>query len=158
MKKRSIGMAAVAVVVAVVIGICGAFAAAYAAPADEAKALAEKAAAFAKANGKDRALAEFNNPKGQFVKGDLYIFANDFNGVCLANGGNPKLVGQNHLSLKDANDKYFMKEFIETAKTKGSGWVNYSWTQPSTKKVHAKATWIQRVEGADYFVGCGIYK
>jgi signal transduction histidine kinase len=129
-----------------------------AAPQDDAKALAEKAAAYVKANGKEKAMAEFNNPKGQFSKGDLYIFANDFNGVCQANGGNPKLTGQNHLGLKDATDKYFMKEMVETAKTKGSGWINYSWTNPATKKVQAKVAWVQRVEGADCFVGCGVYK
>ena len=106
-----------------------------AAPQDDAKALAEKAALFAKANGKEKAMAEFNNPKGQFTKGDLYVFANNWSGECLANGGNPKLVGQNHLGLKDANDKYFMKEMIEVAKTKGGGWVSYSWTNPTTKKV-----------------------
>ena len=141
-----------------VMVIFGAVSLAQAATADEAKAFGEKAAAYAKANGKEKALAEFNNPKGQFVKGDLYIFANNWEGICLANGGNPKIVGQNHLGLKDANDKYFMKEFIDVAKTKGSGWVNYSWTNPITKKIQPKTTWIQRVEGADWFVGCGVYK
>ena len=125
---------------------------------DEAKAFAEKAAAFAKANGKEKAVAEFNNPKGQFVKGDLYVFANDFGGMCLANGGTPQLVGKNLLGLKDATDKYFFKEMTDLAKTKGSGWVNYSWTNPATKKVQPKVTWIQRVEGAEYYIGCGVYK
>jgi signal transduction histidine kinase len=129
-----------------------------AASQEEAKALAEKAAIFAKTQGKDKALAEFNNPSGQFTKGELYIFANNWNGDCLAQGGNPKLVGQNHLGLKDSTGKAFMKEFIEVAKTKGSGWVVYSWTNPTTKKIGAKATWVQKVEGADYFVGCGVYK
>ena len=141
-----------------VMVIFGAISLAQAATADEAKAFGEKAAAYAKANGKEKAIAEFNNPKGQFVKGDLYIFANNWEGICLANGGNPKIVGQNHLGLKDANDKYFMKEFIDVAKTKGSGWVNYSWTNPTTKKIQAKTAWIHRVEGADWFVGCGVYK
>lgn len=39
--------------------------------ADEAKTMVEKAAAFVQANGKDKALKEFNTPKNQFVKGDL---------------------------------------------------------------------------------------
>ena len=140
------------------LAVFGFMCAVQAAPEDDAKALAQKAAAYAKANGKEKATAEFNNPKGAFVKGDMYISSNDFNGICLANGGNPKLVGQNHLGLKDASDKYFMKEMVEIAKTKGGGWVNYSWTNPTTKKVQAKTAWVQRVEGADYFVACGIYK
>jgi cytochrome c len=125
---------------------------------EEAKSFAEKAATFMKANGKDKAVAEFNNPKGQFVKGDLYVFAQDFNGVMLANGGNPKLAGQNHLELKDPNGKLFVKEMIEIAKTKGSGWVSYTWTNPATKKVQPKKTWVQRVEGMDVYVGCGIFQ
>ena len=39
-----------------------------AATPDDAKAFAEKAVAYWKANGKEKAVAEFNNPKGQFVK------------------------------------------------------------------------------------------
>ncbi len=129
-----------------------------AATLDEAKALAEKAAAFMKANGKDKAIAEFNNPHGQFTKGDLYVFAQGFDGLMLANGGNPKLAGQNHLELKDPTGKPFVKEMVEIAKTKGGGWVNYSWTNPATKKVQPKKTWVQRVEGMDIYVGCGIFQ
>jgi cytochrome c len=51
-----------------------------------------------------------------------------------------------------------MKEMIEVAKTKGSGWVNYSWTNPVTKKVQPKTAWVQRIEGSDWFIGCGVYK
>ena len=42
--------------------------------AAEAEALVKKAVAFIKANGKDKAFAEFGNPKGQFTSKDLYIF------------------------------------------------------------------------------------
>jgi cytochrome c len=125
---------------------------------EEAKAFAEKAAAFFKANGKDKGVAEVNNPAGQFKKGDLYVFAQEFSGVMLANGGNPKLSGQNHLELKDPTGKLFVKEMVDLAKSKGSGWVNYSWTNPATKKVQAKKTWIQRVEGMDLYVGCGVFQ
>jgi hypothetical protein len=41
----------------------------------EAKALVEKAAAFVQSNGKDAALKEINLAKGQFDKGELYVFA-----------------------------------------------------------------------------------
>ena len=125
---------------------------------EEAKAFAEKGAAFMKANGKDKAITEFNNDKGQFVKGDLYIFAQDFNGIMLANAGNPKLAGQNHLEVKDPTGKFFVKEMIALVKSKGTGWVEYSWTNPLTKKVQPKKTWIQKVEGMDLYVGCGIFQ
>ena len=130
---------------------------AHAATLEEAKALSEKAAEYVKANGKEKAITEFNNPTGPWVKGDLYVVFQDFKGVILAHGGNSKLVGQNHFELKDPNGKYFIKESVEIAK-KGGGWLEYSWVNPLTKKVQAKKSWIQRVEGMDAFTNCGLFQ
>lgn len=135
----------------------GAALVAHAATADDAKALAQKAAAFYKANGKEKAIAEFNNPKGQFVKGDLYVVVQGYDGVLLANGGNQKIVGQNHLELKDPSGKFFVKEQVETAK-KGGGWVTYSWANPVTKKIGAKKAWIQAIEGENSFINVGFFQ
>jgi signal transduction histidine kinase len=129
-----------------------------AASADEAKAMVDKAVAYWKANGKDKTVAEINNPEGQFVKGDVYVFANSIDGMILANGGNTKLVGQNHIALKDPNGKLFNKECAEVASTKGSGWVDYSWINPTTKKVQPKTVWVQKIEGVDVYIGSGIWK
>lgn len=122
----------------------------------EAKALIEKGVAFYKANGKDKAFAEFSDPKGQFVKGDLYIFVIDTKGMVFAHGGNPKLVGKDVSGLKDADGKLFMQEIIKTANEKGTGWVDYKWANPVTKKTDAKTTYVQKV--GDYVFGCGVYK
>jgi signal transduction histidine kinase len=130
----------------------------FAATPDEVKAMVDKAAAFFKANGKAKTIDEINNPKGQFVKGDLYVFMNDVNGTVLANGGNPKLVGQNHLELKDPSGKLFNKESAETAKTKGSGWIDYMWANPVTKKFQPKTVWVQKIEGTEFYLGCGLWK
>jgi cytochrome c len=143
--------------VVVVFVLFGAALFASAATLEEAKALSEKAAAYVKANGKDKAIAEFNNPTGQWVKGDLYVVLQDFNGVVLANGGNPGLVGQNHLALKDPDGKYFVKESVDIAK-KGSGWLEYSWVNPVSKKVQPKKSWIKKVEGMDVFTNCGLFQ
>ena len=124
--------------------------------ADDAKALVEKAVAYYKANGKDKAIAAFNDPKGEFVQGDLYIFMMDENCNTLAHGANAKLVGKNVAELKDADGKLFMKEMAEMAK-KGGGWVDYKWSNPATKKVQAKSSYILPLESG-LFVGCGIYK
>ncbi len=129
---------------------------AYAAGQADAKALIQKGAAFYKANGKDKAFAEFSDPKGQFTKGDLYIFVVDSKGKVFAHGGNAKLVGKDMSELKDADGKFFMKEIIKTANEKGSGWVDYKWTNPVTKKVDDKTTYVEKVDG--YVFGCGIYK
>lgn len=128
----------------------------YASSEAEAKALVEKATSFYKANGKDKAFAEFSDPKGQFTKGELYIFVVDMKGLTVAHGGNARLVGKEMIELKDADGKFFMKEIVQTAKEKGSGWVDYKWANPTTKKVDAKTTYVQKVD--DYAFGCGVYK
>jgi len=125
--------------------------------ADEAKALADKAVEFFKANGKDKAFEAFNNPQGEFVKGDLYIFVNDYSGNTLAHGGNSKLVGKNLNELKDADGKAFFQEFASKAKS-GGGWVDYKWSNPETKKIQPKSTYIKAIDGTDFYLGCGIYK
>jgi cytochrome c len=130
----------------------------HAATTDDAKGMVEKAYSYFKANGKDKAYAEISSPHGQFVKGELYVFVQDFNGVNLANGGNQSFVGQNHMGLKDPNGKYFIKEMVEMAKSKGTGWVNYEWVNPETKKIQAKATYVKRIEGSDSFMACGVFK
>lgn len=68
------------------------------------------------------------------------------------------MAGSNHLQLRDVNGKYFIQEMIEVAKTKGSGWVEYSWTNPLTKKLQTKVTYVKKVEGADVFIGCGVFR
>jgi len=123
--------------------------------AKEAKELVDKAVIYIKDNGKDKALTEFNNPSGAFSTGGLYIFAIDFNGIALANGATPDLVGKDLKGLKDSQGRLFTVEMIKLAKSKkGKGWINYNWLNKETKKVEPKASYIRRVD--HYFVGCGI--
>jgi cytochrome c len=124
--------------------------------ADEAKAMVGKAAAFMKANGKEKAFAEINNTKGMFVKDDLYVWVSDLNAKMLAHGANEKLIGKSLIDLKDSEGKLFMKEMMDNAKANGTGWSDYKWTNPVTKKVEPKSTYFQKVD--DMVFGCGIYK
>lgn len=124
--------------------------------ADEAIALVKKAVAYIKANGKEKAFAEFNNPAGSFKSRDLYVFTVEMNGVMSSHGVNPKLIGKNLLGLKDVDDKPFIKAFIDVANSKGKGWVDYKWPNPTTKAIEAKSTYIEKTD--DLVVGCGIYK
>lgn len=122
----------------------------------EAEALVKKAVAFYKANGKDKAFAEFSNTKGQFNDRDLYIFVYDMTGKCVAHGQNAKQVGKDLSELTDPDGKAFVKERIEIAKTKGKGWQNYKFSNPTTKKVEDKTAYIEKVD--DFIIGSGAYK
>jgi cytochrome c len=122
----------------------------------QAEALVKKAVAFYKANGKDKTIPEVNNTKGQFVKDDLYIFIYDINGKVVAHGFQQKMVGMDLSTAKDADGKSFVKERIDIAKTKGKGWQDYKFTNPTTKKIEQKTAYIEKVD--DLIFGCGSYK
>jgi cytochrome c len=131
-----------------------AFADAHATPED-AKALADKAAAYLAEVGKDKAFAAFDNDPAWRDR-DLFVYAYDFNGNCVANGGVKGLIGKNMLALTDpmTGDKILQTQ-IEIAKTKGEGWHEYHFSNPATKKIEQKKTYIKRV--GDVYVGVGAY-
>ncbi|HAT32335.1 MAG TPA: histidine kinase [Janthinobacterium sp.] len=127
--------------------------------ADEAVALVKKAGAYLKENGPEKAIVAINDPKGQFVKGDLYVFMLRTNGdgIALAHGQNAKIVGKNMLELHSAEGVYFVKDFIKLVNgPAGKGWVSYKWPDPLTKNIEEKSTYVERF--GDYFLGVGIYK
>jgi methyl-accepting chemotaxis protein len=123
---------------------------------EDARNMVENAVACVKMHGRDKAFAEFTDPKGEFIKNGMFVFAQDFNGVMLVHAGNQSLTGKNVIETKDVHGKYHGKEMINLAKTKGSGWVEYAAMNPFTQIIQEKATYIQRIDG--YFLACGVYK
>ena len=121
---------------------------------EEAEAMVKEGVAYMMANGKARTLEEINDQKGQFVRGELYLFVIDMHGRCLAHGTNRNLIGKNMIDFKDPDGKYFIREFIDVAK-KGSGWVAYKWDNPVSKRTEEKSTYIEA--GQDFIFGCGVY-
>ncbi len=124
--------------------------------ANEAKAMVKKAVAYYNQNGQENAFREFNNPRGRFVVKDLYIWVLDMQGNCIAHEANPKLMGKNFKGLKDADGKPFIKEIIDIADKKGSGWVDYKWTHPETKNVEKKSSYFEKARST--IIICGFYK
>lgn len=118
--------------------------------------MVKDAVALYKANGMEKTLDTLNDPKGQFVKGALYVFAFDENGTLLANATAPDKVGQNLLEVPDSKGKKFRKEFIEVAKKDGSGWVDYTILNPKSKAEELKTSYVEKA--GELIIGCGIYK
>ena len=123
---------------------------------DEAMAMVKKAIQFIKANGRDKAFAEFSNTRGQFVDRDLYIAVYDISGKCLAHGQKPNMVGKDLIGMKDPDGKEFIKERVELMKKQGSAWQDYKFMDPLNKKIEPKEMYIERMD--DIIVGCGVYK
>jgi signal transduction histidine kinase len=92
----------------------------------------------------------------EFHDRDLYPFIYDLNGLNVAHGARPALVGKNLISLKDQDGIYLIKEMIGIAKGPGSAWIDYKWPNPLTNKIEDKSSYIEKM--GDYFVGVGVYR
>jgi signal transduction histidine kinase len=123
---------------------------------EDAKRWVKNAIAFYQASGKRIALAEYTNPNGQFVQDELYLFVLNLKGTMLAHGVNERFVGEDFSNLKDSDGKGFIKEILDTANTKGSGWVEYKWSSPVTKEVLLKTVYFEKVD--DLIICSGVYK
>jgi signal transduction histidine kinase len=123
---------------------------------DDVKALVKKAVAHLHKNGLESACKDFANPTGGFIQGELYIYVQDMKAKMICHGTNPKLNGKDLIEMADADGKTFNKEMIQVVSTKGSGWVNYKFMNPVSKKIEPKVTFVER-EG-EVMVGAGMYK
>ena len=142
-------------VFAVLAGFCCVANAAEAGTKDEATALVKKAIDFCKANGKDKAFAEINNRKGQFIDRDLYVVIYDTNGKCLAHGSNAKLIGQDLIGAKDVDGKEYVKERVEMMQKAESGWQDYKFRNPTSNQIEPKSMYIEKHDNLIF--GCGAY-
>jgi cytochrome c len=126
----------------------------------EAVALVKSAVAFAKKNGGAKLIEETNSPTGKFhvaTGGELYIFIYDLRGVVKAIGYNTAaLVGKNRIDLKDPEGVMIIQELIKVAQTKGKGWVDYKYPNPTTNALDQKTSYIEFYEGM--IIGSGVYK
>src|SRR5512139_1113988 len=122
-----------AVIAALVVlaGLClAASALAAGATKDECIAKSKEAAKMVADKGLDAVIAEINKKDGKFVWKDTYVFMMDLDGKMLAHPMSPALADKKVLDMKDQagpakKPKLLFKEFIETSKTKGEGWVEY---------------------------------
>lgn len=125
------------------------------ATAEQARGMMEQALAAMKKN-RAAAYKAFNNPKGHFVRGDLYVFAIGLeDGKYRAYGASPRQTGKDARALHDAAGKPLVEEMIALAKSAGSGQVEYVWRNPATNTVEPKHSLIERV--GDVLLGVGYY-
>ena len=118
---------------------------------DEANAMATKAAAFVAEHGVDEAKVAFETPGGEWHDRDLYvIIEKKGEGVLLAHGVKPALVGRDMSGLKDADGKAFV---MEIAAVEGEGTVDFKWQNPKTDAIEDKTSFCKQVEAVIVCVG-----
>jgi polar amino acid transport system substrate-binding protein len=116
----------------------------------------EEARNYTLNNGKDEALKAFRDPNGEFVRGDLYVFAYDFNGTLLAHPYLHNLIGRNNQDLVDPNGVHFIKNLIEVAKS-GKGFACNVYPNPNkANQTELKLLYVLKVDD-NQWIGSGIY-
>ena len=126
------------------------------ATAEEAVAMVKKGVHYIKANGRDKAYAEFTAKDSKFKDRDLYLVVYGLDGKVWAHGQNPRMVGKVVIDLKDIDGKEFVRERVELAKSKPNFWQDYKFTDPMSKKIEPKQMYCERLD--DTVVCGGIYK
>jgi signal transduction histidine kinase len=114
-----------------------------------------EAKAYAKENGRKKAAAEFNDLNGSFIRGDLYIFAYDYNGTVLAWPYRPDQIGVNRRDDTDPVGTHHIRSMIDAARN-GSGMVDYYSVNPKTNRTDLKISYVTDVDGT-WFIGAGRY-
>jgi len=121
----------------------------------EAEAMVKKAIVYYKKNGKAKSMAEFSKSPGPFVDRDLYVTVYTLDGEALAHI-NPKMVGKNMMELRDADGKYHIKERMEAAQKGTSGWQDFKFFNPVSKKIEPKRMYWEKYDNLVF--ACGAYK
>jgi polar amino acid transport system substrate-binding protein len=117
----------------------------------------ESALAYAQEVGKDRALAEFSNKTGSFVRGELYIYAYDFNGTNLAHPFKPDWIGMNKLDETDSNGVPLVRSALNVAK-EGKGFTYVIFPNPAHgNRDEFKILYVIKVDD-NWWLGSGIYQ
>lgn len=119
------------------------------ATAEEAHQMVTKAVALIKSAGPEAAYKSFtDHPDGAFKDRDLYVFVYDFDGICLAQGANPKMVGKNLVAIKDIDGNPFIKGMIDMVKAQKKGWYGpYKFNNVETKSIEQKKSYCEQGAG-----------
>jgi len=118
-------------------------------------AFVDEAARYAEENGKETALQAFNDQNGSFVRGNLYIFAYDYNGTVLSLPYQPELVGSNRLDARDGNGVRFVRNCIDVAK-RGEGYLYYLYSNPARNTEEELNLGYVRSIDSNWWLGAGI--
>jgi len=104
----------------------------------------------------NKIIRDYNQDLSFGENNEGYFFIYDHQGNTISQPPAPELVGTNRWGLQDPNGKYIIRSLAERAK-EGGGFVNYAYENPETGETENKISYVQNIEGTDYFLGAGTY-
>ena len=108
-------------------------------------------------------LARINKAEHPYKNKDnpsLYVFVMTSELTVRGHPIKTKVIGKNVKDKPDIKGKMFRNEFQAVTRRDGSGWVDYYFLNPKTKKEEHKTSFVKLVKGSDgneYIVGSGKY-
>ncbi len=120
------------------------------------KSFVGEAIMYANTSGKNAAIEEFNDKKGTFVRGNLYVYAFDYSGTTLALPYQPELIGTDLSGLQDPEGVNYTR--IETFLARqGGGFIFYHYYNPARNMtLEPKMNYVQKVD-ENWWLGAGTY-
>ncbi len=119
-------------------------------------AFVDHARDYARARGKEEAMKAFNDRQGDFVLGDLYIYAYDFQGVTLVHPIQPQFLGKSRIDNQDPYGVMFIQDLRDLARN-GGGLTYYVYPDPTRDmSPRLKLGYVAKVDD-DWWLGSGIY-
>ena len=102
---------------------------------------------------KEESLVAFNNPKGEFIYKDTYVYVMQCPEYVVAH---PYAIDK--LKGKDLREKYpFQITLCEGGQNPQGTWVEYSWPKPGSQEPARKIAFVISVKGTPYTIAAGIY-
>jgi len=97
------------------------------------------------------------NLNTMFYNGKDYIFVQNMNYQTVVHPFRPEVIGKDQRDNKDSNGVYFVRALVDTARTKGEGFVEYAYPKPNTEIPLPKLSYVKMFEPWQLLIGTGVY-
>jgi len=124
--------------------------------ADQARQLVFDAMVHMRNVGYEQAVRDFHDPQAGFIDRDMYIFIFDRAGFYIVHGSMPEKDGSDLRAIAGLDAQKLVDDAWEVCDNEQGGWVNYTITNPVTRDVQAKSSYVVPLD-ENRLLGCGCY-
>ncbi len=124
--------------------------------ADQARQLVFDAMVHIRSAGLNQAKQDFHDKQGHFIDRDLYVFIFNRAGYYEVHGAMPEKDGTALSAIAGLDADKLVSDAWDVCDNEQGGWVNYTITNPVTREVQAKTSYVVPLDD-QRLLGCGCY-